>query len=80
MEEIAEYIFEGMDLKILDSVKPVYSCDCSRERVERALISIGEKDLKSIYDEGKTEELKCHFCNKSYLFTHEQIGELLNRK
>ncbi|QAT41088.1 Hsp33 family molecular chaperone HslO [Clostridium sp. JN-9] len=80
VEEIAEYIFEGMDLKILDSVKPVYSCDCSRERVERALISIGEKDLKSIYDEGKTEELKCHFCNKSYLFTHEQIGELLNRK
>lgn len=78
VEEIVEYIFEGMDLKILDSMEPVYSCDCSRERVEKALISIGKKDLKSIYDEGKTEELKCHFCNKSYLFTHEQIGELLD--
>lgn len=78
VEEIVEYIFEGMDLKILHSMKPVYSCDCSRERVEKALISIGKKDLKSIYDEGKTEELKCHFCNKSYLFTHEQIGELLD--
>ncbi|MDF2883167.1 MAG: Hsp33 protein [Clostridiaceae bacterium] len=78
VEEIVEYIFEGMDLKILQSMNPVYSCDCSRERVEKALISIGKKDLKSIYEEGKSEELKCHFCNKSYVFTHEQIGELLN--
>lgn len=77
VEEILSYIFKDMDLKILDSMMPIYKCDCSKERVERALISIGEKDLREIYNDGKTEELKCHFCNKSYKFTHEEIGELL---
>lgn len=77
VEEILEFIFEDMDLKILDSVHPVYKCDCSRERVEKVLMSIGSKDLKSIYDDGKTEELVCEFCNKSYEFTHEDIGKIL---
>ena len=49
------------------------------ERVEKALISIGEKDLKEIYEEGKDEEIKCHFCNTKYVFTKEQIGELLTK-
>lgn len=75
---IIENIFSGIDLKILDEMKPSYKCDCSRERVERALISIGIKDLSEIYKDGKTEELKCNFCNKSYKFTHEQIGRLLD--
>jgi len=77
IEEIMEYIFEDMDLKILDSLIPEYRCDCSLDRVEKALISIGEKDLTEIYEEGKTEEIKCHFCNKSYNFTNEDIGEIL---
>ena len=80
IEEILEYIFEGMDLKISDEfITPSYSCDCSRDRIEKALISIGEKDLVEIYEEGKEEELVCHFCNKKYKFTNEQIGELLKR-
>ena len=77
IEKIIKYIFEDMDLKIIDSLTPKFNCDCSRERVEKALISIGRKDLEEIYDDGKTEELKCHFCNKTYLFKHEDIGELL---
>lgn len=81
INDIIEYIFEGMDLKIYDEgVEPKFSCDCSRERVERALLSIGKKDLQEIYDDGKEEELKCHFCNKSYKFTHEDIGALLEEK
>ena len=75
--EILEFIFEDMELKIHEEVKPMYKCDCSRERVEKALISIGEKDLEEIYNDGKTEELKCHFCNKNYEFNHEDIGKLL---
>ncbi|MCH3962808.1 MAG: Hsp33 family molecular chaperone HslO [Clostridium sp.] len=74
---IVKTIFKGADLKILDEIHPVYKCNCSREKVERALISIGAKDLKEIYDDGKTEELNCNFCNKSYKFTHEQIGQIL---
>lgn len=77
IEEILEYIFEGMDLKIYDSIEPKYKCDCSREKVERVLISVGAKDLKEIYDDGKTEELVCHFCNKAYEFTDEDIKMLL---
>ncbi|MBV7272787.1 Hsp33 family molecular chaperone HslO [Clostridium thailandense] len=77
IEEILNFIFDDMDLKILESLQPSYKCDCSKERVERALISIGEKDLQELYDEGKEEELKCHFCNKSYRFTSEEIGGIL---
>lgn len=80
IEEILEFIFEGMDLKILEDVKPEYKCDCSRERVEKALISIGRDDLQELYDDGKSEEIVCNFCNKKYEFTHEDIGQLLNNK
>ncbi len=80
IEEILEFVFEGMELKILESSTPSYKCDCSRERVEKALISIGKKDLQELYDDGKGEEIVCNFCNKKYAFSKEDIGELLNRK
>lgn len=80
IEEILEFIFDGMDLKVLDSIEPEYKCDCSRERVEKALISIGKEDLEEIYNDGKTEEVVCNFCNKKYEFTNENIGELLKNK
>ena len=80
IEEILEFIFEGMDLKILEDIEPQYKCDCSRERVEKALISIGKDDLQELYDEGKSEEIVCNFCNKKYEFTHDHIGELLSNK
>lgn len=77
IEEILEYIFEGMDLNIIGNMIPRYYCDCSKEKVEKALISIGKNDLKEIYEDGKEEEIKCHFCNKAYKFTNEEIGKLL---
>lgn len=79
IEEILEFIFEDMNLNILDSLEPKFKCDCSRERVEKALISIGRKDLEEIYNEGKEEEITCHFCNTSYVFSNDDIGELLNK-
>ncbi len=78
IEEIIRYIFEGMDLKILSEETPELYCDCSKERVEKALISIGKEELKQIYDENTTEELICHFCNKRYDFAHDDIGRLLD--
>jgi molecular chaperone Hsp33 len=80
LEEILEFIFDGMELKILDSMNPEYKCDCSRGRMEKGLISIGKETLQEIYDDNKTEEVVCHFCNKKYEFTHEEIGKLLNNK
>ncbi|MGL4731820.1 MAG: Hsp33 family molecular chaperone HslO [Clostridium sp.] len=76
-EDMINALFDDMDVKFYEESKVEFKCDCSRERVEKVLISIGKKDLKEIYDEGKTEELKCHFCNKSYKFTNENIGKLL---
>ncbi|SFU60473.1 molecular chaperone Hsp33 [Clostridium sp. DSM 8431] len=79
IEEILEYIFEDMDLKLEEANEPKYVCDCSRERVEKALISIGEKELTDIYKDNKDEEVVCHFCNKKYIFTPEDIKELLEK-
>ncbi|MEG2411645.1 MAG: Hsp33 family molecular chaperone HslO [Clostridium sp.] len=78
IEQILEFIFEDMDLKTYDSLVPEYKCDCSRDRVDRVLMSIGKKDLQEIYDEGKTEEISCHFCNKSYEFKTEDIKMLID--
>jgi molecular chaperone Hsp33 len=78
-EDMLNIIFEGMDLKILGEITPKYYCDCSREKVEKALISIGEKDLREIYEEGRDEEVVCHFCNTKYKFKNGDIGDLLNR-
>lgn len=77
IEEILDYIFDGMDLKIVGEMSPEYKCDCTRERVEKALLSIGKKDLEELYNDNKTEELRCNFCNKAYNFTHEDIGNML---
>lgn len=79
IKEILEIIFEDMDLNLLDELEPNYTCNCSRDKIEGALISIGKKDLTEIYNDKKEEELVCHFCNKKYIFTHEQIGELLKK-
>lgn len=77
IDKVLEYIFEGMDLKILEELKPEYTCNCSREKVESVLLSIGAKELQEIYADGKEEEIKCNFCNTAYNFTNEEIGKLL---
>ncbi|NLC66075.1 MAG: Hsp33 family molecular chaperone HslO [Clostridium sp.] len=76
--EIIEDIFEDMDLKILEEETPTLYCDCSKESVTKALLSIGKKDLQEIKEDGKEEVLVCHFCNKSYEFSEEDIDELLD--
>lgn len=77
IDEILQYIFEDMDLKLLQTTIPKYNCDCSRERVERALISIGKDELSKIAEDNKTEEIKCQFCEKKYSFTPEDINKIL---
>lgn len=78
IEEILQYVFEDMDLKIYDSIVPEFKCDCSRERVERVLMSVGKKDLIEIHEDGKNEEIQCHFCNKGYEFTPDDIKSLID--
>ncbi len=75
-EEIAVMLLDGLDPDPLDESRPVYKCDCSRERTERVLVSLGKQELSSIADEGKDTSVSCHFCGKEYIFTPEEIKKL----
>ncbi|MFC4600599.1 Hsp33 family molecular chaperone HslO [Cohnella hongkongensis] len=66
----------GDDLTIHQTVEPVFQCYCSRERFERALITIGRHELRSIIDEDGEAELHCHFCNEKYLFDRDELEAL----
>jgi molecular chaperone Hsp33 len=75
-EEIAGMLLDGLNPEYLDSAEVGYKCDCSRERTERILISLGEKELSDIAAEGKDTSVCCHFCGKEYVFTPEEILKL----
>ena len=76
-EELAEDWFRGMEPKLLERTPLEYRCTCSRERMERALLSMGAGDLREIIDDGKGAELGCHFCGSTYFFTTEELKALL---
>ncbi len=78
-EQILETVLEGMDIEYTDTMPTEFKCNCSKERVEKALISIGRKDIKEMIDDGKDIEMHCHFCNTSYQFTVDELKEILKR-
>ena len=78
-EQILSELLGEFGLEILDTVSAQYRCDCSRERIERALISIGKKDLQEMIAEGRTIEVGCQFCNKKYQVTVDELKELLEK-
>lgn len=79
-DELAVNALEGLGGEILDQWDAVYFCDCSRERTERILLSLGKKELQKLADEGKTTEVCCHFCNKKYEFSTDEIVKLLKEQ
>ena len=78
-ESLLEKVLEGFDMEINEKVPTEFYCNCSRERVEKALISIGRKELNEMIQEGKPIEMNCHFCNKNYEFTVEELKEILRK-
>ena len=76
-EGILQMILGDMDLKILDTIPTAFYCNCARERVEKALISIGKEELEKIIREDKKATLHCHFCGKEYDFTEAELIRLL---
>ena len=78
-ESLLEKVLEGFDMEINEKVPTEFYCNCSRERVEKALISIGRKELNEMIQEGKSIEMNCHFCNKNYEFTVEELKEILRK-
>ncbi len=78
-EQILETVLDGMDVEFTDTMPTKFQCNCSKERVEKALISIGRKDIQEMIDDGKTIEMHCHFCNTSYPFSVEELKKILKR-
>lgn len=75
-EDIVQQLLEGYEIEYFDNIPTKYLCDCSRERTDRALISLGETELKKIIEEDGKAEITCHFCNKKYSYTKEQLLSL----
>ena len=78
-EQILESVLGEFGLEITDTIPTQYYCNCTKERVAKALISIGKKDLREMIGEGRPIEVNCHFCNTNYEFSTEELKELLRR-
>lgn len=78
-EMILTYILGGLGLEIMEQSPVQFTCNCDKQRVEKALISIGRKELEEMIEDGKSIEVNCHFCNKHYEFTVEDLSELYEK-
>ena len=78
-EQMLEKLIGHLDLEITDTIPTQFYCNCSKERVEQAVASIGKKDIQEMIDEGKDIEVKCQFCNTAYNYTVEDLKNILKR-
>ena len=76
-EDIVEQILQGYEIEYFENASTRYQCDCSRERTDRALISIGQEELTKIIEEDGKAEITCHFCDNVYKYTKEELQDLL---
>lgn len=72
-EELLKIVLDGFDIEFTDKVDLNFYCNCDKDRVERALMLIGKKELDEMINEGKEIELKCHFCSKAYTFSVDEL-------
>ncbi len=79
-EDILRYVLKNFEMEVLYTAEAEYKCTCSRQRTESALISISEEELRAMADELPEIKTECHFCGNSYVFTPEEIRDLIKRK
>lgn len=72
-EDLVNILCKNLDPAINDKLDTEFYCNCDRARVEKALISVGRKELQEMIDDGEDIEMKCHFCNSAYVFTIEDL-------
>ncbi len=77
LQDALMQLFDGMGLEITACQHPEFRCDCSRERLERVLISLGEEELSDMIAQEHGAELTCHFCNQKYRFDENDLRRLL---
>ncbi len=78
-EMILELILGEFKLEILDILPTSFTCNCSKERVEKAIISIGRKDIREMIEDKEPVEVNCHFCNTKYHFSIEELQSILKK-
>lgn len=79
IEEIVRDVLSGFDVEVLYTEQPEYKCKCSKERVEKTLKSLGKEELGKMAEEMPEVEVKCHFCNQSYLFSKSDIIKMIKK-
>ncbi len=75
--DVVDTVLEGFNPNILDESEVHYHCDCNRDRVEKALISIGIKDLEMLRDEEEQIEMGCQYCDAKYYFTKKDLDRMI---
>ena len=78
-EKMLSKVLAGLDMEVTDTLPAAFSCNCSKQRIEKAIISVGRKEIQSMIDEGEPIEGKCHFCNTAYKFEVEELKNLLKK-
>ena len=78
-EQILEILLGDLGVEITDTMPAKYYCNCDKERVEKAIVSIGKKEINEMIQDGKPIEVKCHFCNTAYQFTIEDLKQIIKR-
>ena len=78
-EQLLEELLGNVGLEITDTMPTRFYCNCSKERVEQAVASVGKKDIQEMIDDGKPIEVKCHFCNTAYHYSVEELKNILKR-
>ncbi|MCC0632133.1 Hsp33 family molecular chaperone HslO [Clostridioides sp. ZZV15-6388] len=76
-EDILNRVLDGLEPKVLDTCEVGFECECSKERVKTALVAIGKKSLAQIIEEDKQAEVGCQFCNEKYMYSEEELIEIL---
>ena len=80
LDEIAKIITGDDNLRTIEeNIYPIYECNCSKEKFEKGLISLGKSELEDIIKEKKDTEIMCNFCNKKYVFDKEMIQQLVDK-
>lgn len=78
-EMILEEVLGEFGVEIMEKTETRFYCNCDKARVEKAIVSIGKKDIQEMIDDGKPIEVNCHFCNENYVFTVDELKEILKR-
>lgn len=78
-EDILKEIFGDISFEIMDKIPAKFACNCSKERVTKALLSVGKKELESMIEDNEPIQMNCHFCNTDYVFEVEELKSLLKK-